>query len=286
MHLATKKVFLSRDVLFVESVFPFHTITSHFHTHLFPTDSPLISEDQLLCSSTPTLTESHISSALPDFPDDYGEGSVSSCCANNWPVTQMDVQNAFLHGELHEEVYMSLPPCYVVPVSAYTGVPVSAYTGVPLVSARSAEGIYLNQRKYILDIIHDVGFSQAKTTLIPMAQHHTLLINKDSPLLPNASSYRQLVGRLIYLTITRPDITYPVHVLSQFLSAPKVCYLDAAYKVVYDWETTFGLKTGGRIEFFLVSLLLTARWEYDHAPEEGSEEWKLLDAFVNPNEWI
>ncbi|XP_074357075.1 oxygen-dependent coproporphyrinogen-III oxidase, chloroplastic-like isoform X2 [Apium graveolens] len=61
---------------------------------------------------------------------------------------------------------------------------------------------------------------------------------------------------------------------------------DYFYIKVYDWETTFGLKTGGRIEFFLVSLLLTARWEYDHAPEEGSEEWKLLDAFVNPNEWI
>ncbi|URD89503.1 Coproporphyrinogen-III oxidase [Musa troglodytarum] len=59
------------------------------------------------------------------------------------------------------------------------------------------------------------------------------------------------------------------------------------FNLIYDRGTTFGLQTGGRIESILVSLPLTARWEYGHQqPEEGSEEWKLLDACITPKEWI
>lgn len=58
------------------------------------------------------------------------------------------------------------------------------------------------------------------------------------------------------------------------------------FNLVYDRGTTFGLRTGGRIESILVSLPLTARWEYDHHPEAGSPEEDLLKVLRSPRSWI
>lgn len=98
--------------------------------------------------------------------------------------------------------------------------------------ARSPSGIYLHQKKYTLDILNDTGLLAAKPSAVPMEQNHTLLKNTSALLsVSDIKSYRRLVGRLIYLTITRPDLSYPVHVLSQFLHQPRVDHLEAAYKV-------------------------------------------------------
>ena len=58
------------------------------------------------------------------------------------------------------------------------------------------------------------------------------------------------------------------------------------FNLVHDKGTLFGLKTNGRIESILMSLPPHVQWRYDHKPEEGSEEAKLLEALQHPKEWV
>ena len=116
--------------------------------------------------------------------------------------------------------------------------PLKYFLGLEI--ARSTQGIYVNQRKYTLDILKDTGLVGAKPSCIPMEQHHALLAESASSLLSEVAPYRRLVGRLIYLTITRPDLSYPVHVLAQFMNAPRESHWHAALKVVKYLKGTCG----------------------------------------------
>jgi hypothetical protein len=97
--------------------------------------------------------------------------------------------------------------------------------------ARSPKGIFLNQRKYALDILNDSGQLGARTASFPMEQN-LKLTNQDGTPLSDPSPYRRLVGRLIYLTITRPDIVFAVNILSQFMHAPRLPHMQAATRVL------------------------------------------------------
>ncbi|WP_405399940.1 oxygen-dependent coproporphyrinogen oxidase [Maribacter sp. Asnod2-G09] len=58
------------------------------------------------------------------------------------------------------------------------------------------------------------------------------------------------------------------------------------FNLVHDKGTLFGLKTNGRIESILMSLPPHVQWVYDHHPEKGSEEERLLDVLMKPKEWV
>ncbi|KAK3019296.1 hypothetical protein RJ639_004616 [Escallonia herrerae] len=97
--------------------------------------------------------------------------------------------------------------------------------------SRSKKGIFMSQRKYALDISQDSGLLGVRPDKFPMEQNLNLTPT-DGILLSDPTKYRRLVGRLIYLTVTRPDIVYSVRTLSQFMHEPHKPHWNAAIRIL------------------------------------------------------
>lgn len=230
-----------------------------------------------------------------------------------WHIHQLGVNNAFLHGQLQEEVYMTIPQgiktsspnkvCKLLKSlyglkqasrkwyeqlttlllglgfkqahsdhSLFTHITQSSYVALliyvddivsggdclsqlqqiktvfdhnfgikdlgklkfflGLEAAHSPRGIYLCQRQYCLNLIIDTGVLAGKPVSTPM-EPESHLCQDDGAVFTDVESYRRLVGRLLYLTTTRLDITFAVQQLSQFLSKPTVVHFKAAQRILH-----------------------------------------------------
>ncbi|KAL0316619.1 UNVERIFIED_CONTAM: Retrovirus-related Pol polyprotein from transposon RE2 [Sesamum radiatum] len=237
---------------------------------------------------------------------------MSIAAAKSWPLFQLDINNAFLHGHLDEEVYMDPPEGYTAAqpgqvcklmrslyglkqasrqwnleltatLLAYgftqsahdnclflrhtetdfiallvyvddillTGTSEGSLNEVKhyldklftikdlgsakyflgLELARSTHGLHVTQHKYLQDILRDASMLDAKPTSTPFPSG-LHLNNEEGALLHCPDRYRRLVGRLLYLGFTRPDLSFPVQQLSQFMQHPRTSHWDAALHVL------------------------------------------------------
>ncbi|XP_071687823.1 uncharacterized mitochondrial protein AtMg00810-like [Rutidosis leptorrhynchoides] len=92
----------------------------------------------------------------------------------------------------------------------------------------------MNQRKYCLELLHEYGPLGCKPLSTPNEQNVVIAteVSDKDPLLENITYYQKLVGKFIYLTMTRPDIAYFVHCLSQFMHKPLFPHLKLAIHVL------------------------------------------------------
>jgi hypothetical protein len=96
--------------------------------------------------------------------------------------------------------------------------------------ARNPKGIVLSQRKYVLDLLNETGMLGCRPASTPIDLNHKLCAESGNPV--NKERYQRLVGRLIYLCHTRPDISYAVSVVSRYMHDPRSGHLDVVYRIL------------------------------------------------------
>jgi len=97
--------------------------------------------------------------------------------------------------------------------------------------AHSTKGLFISQRKYVLDLLKETGKIGCKPAITPIDTNIKLNTEDGEPL-SDINQFQRLVGKLIYLTVNRPDLTFAVSQISKFMHAPRTPHLDAIDRIL------------------------------------------------------
>ncbi|RVW33212.1 Retrovirus-related Pol polyprotein from transposon RE1 [Vitis vinifera] len=142
---------------------------------------------------------------------------LSMAAQNSWSIHQLDVKSAFLHGELEEEVYIDQPPGYVK-------------QGYENQVVQSSAGVFISQKKYALEILDKFMLKDCNSVITP-SEVGLKLSKSGAGKRVDSTLYKQIVGSLMYLTSTRPDIMHAVNLISRYMENPTEVHLLAAKRI-------------------------------------------------------
>ncbi|KAI3669247.1 hypothetical protein L6452_40474 [Arctium lappa] len=176
-------------------------------------------------------------------------------------VFQMDVKSDFLYGTIDEEVYVCQPPGFENPSypdrvyklkKALYGLHQAPRAWYDTLSTyllengfergiidktlfikrmkQKKDGIFISQSKYVKEILDKYGLSDSKPASTPMETHKQITVDLEGEDV-DVHLYRSMIGSLMYLTASRPDIMFPVCLCARFQVKPKQSHLQAVKRI-------------------------------------------------------
>nr|GEW73902.1 hypothetical protein [Tanacetum cinerariifolium] len=141
----------------------------------------------------------------------------------DFAVYQMDVKSAILYGKIEKEVYVCQDLKIQTFLIEYTRLKKHCMDYIKLLELvkQKKDGTFISQDKYVAEILKKFGLTEVKTASTPMETQKPLLKDEDGEEV-DVHMYRLMIGLLMYLTSSRPDIMFAVCACARYQVNPKV----------------------------------------------------------------